>query len=430
MSLHSINEPDPVSPQHWSVFHHPLWALGFRPFYLLAAAFAALAIPLWVMSYSGWISWSSRNTPDFLHVSQNWHMHEMVFGVIIAVIIGFLYTAGKNWTGLWTPRRGHLALLAACWLAGRVAMLATTTSPAPASLIAALIDALFLPLATWPMYRVLRQSENQRNLFLVGLLSLLTIANMVFHASTFGWIALHPIHAIHAAILLIVLIESVIGARVIPMFTSNGAPGTSPIVHAGRDRITRILTVCAVLVNIIPFPALICAVVSGAAAIAIMVRLLGWKPHRTLRIPLLWILHVSYAWIAFGFALLALAAFQIVSDSTAYHALAVGSIAGLILGMMTRTALGHTGRPLKAGISEIWMYSLIQLGAVTRVGATFFLGNDFNLALHLSSDLTHTMPFSLLLLALAATCWSLAFLLYCITYGPYLFHERIDGREG
>jgi len=407
MTLHAIAEP--LTRATGYRMRHPLWNLGFRPFYLLASSFAVFAIPFWIVNYFGWLGTAKLSS---FHVGLNWHMHEMVFGMVIAVIIGFLYTAGKNWTGLWTPRHGHLAGLAVLWMAGRIAMLVAGTLPPSLMLIAILIDILFLPLATWPMYRVLRQSGNTRNLFLVGLLGLLTFANIIFHASTLGWIQLDPMRSIHAAILVIVVMESVIGARVIPMFTRNGAPGTTPIVHIGRDRVTLILTVCAVLASIAELPALIQAITAGAAAIAIMVRLIGWNPHRTLHVPMLWILHLSYAWIAIGFLLLTLAALNIVPTSTAFHALAVGSISGLILGMMTRTALGHTGRKLTAGRAEVAIYWLIQLGALARVLATF----------------THLLNQSLLICA--AICWSLAFLSYCVSYGPILFQARIDGSEG
>ena len=148
MSLLTIEEPAPCELRALWRPEHPLWRLGFRPFYLLAAGFSAIAVPLWIARYFGLL-------PNLQHVGLNWHMHEMVFGVVLAVIIGFLYTAGRNWTGLWTPTGTHLAALAALWCAGRIAMLAAPP------LLAALIDMLFLPLAAWPLYRVLKQSDNK-----------------------------------------------------------------------------------------------------------------------------------------------------------------------------------------------------------------------------------------------------------------------------
>lgn len=400
MSLLTIEEPAIAKQSAFWRADHPLWRLGFRPFYLLAAGFSALAVPLWIARYFGYLS-------TWQHVGLNWHMHEMVFGMVLAVVIGFLYTAGKNWTGLWTPRTMHLAALAGLWMAGRVAMLIAPP------IFAAPIDLLFLPLATWPMYRVLKLSGNKRNLFLIGLLAMLTVANIVFHLAALGWIDTPTTSPIQAAILVIVVIESVIGARVIPMFTSNGAPGTKPIVNPRRDTIALGLTVAAGVAWIFRVPAPMAAALAFAAACAVLVRVAGWKPQRTLRVPLLWILHLSYGWIAIGFFLLALAALNIVAPSAAFHALTVGSMAGLIMGMITRTALGHTGRMLKAGYPEIAMYALIQMGALARVCAG--IG-----AAALRDPL----------LIVAAVCWSIAFLLYVTVYGPYLVKPRIDGKEG
>ncbi len=400
MSLLTIEEPVPsAQPALWRA-EHPLWRLGFRPFYLLAAGFSAIAVPLWIARYFGLL-------PNLQHVGLNWHMHEMVFGVVLAVIIGFLYTAGRNWTGLWTPKGTHLAALATLWFAGRIAML---TAP---PLLAATIDILFLPLAAWPLYRVLKQSGNKRNLFLIVLLALLTLANLVFHGAAIGWFAISASAPIEAAILVVVVIESVIGARVIPMFTSNGAPGSKPIVHAKRDKIALGLTVAAGLAWVLHLPAPLVAALNFAAACAILVRVAGWKPHSTMRVPLLWILHLSYGWIGIGFFLLSLAALNIVTASAAFHALTVGSMAGLILGMITRTALGHTGRMLKTGHAELAMYVAIQVGALARVWAG--IG---------AAGLRDS------LLIVAAACWSIAFLLYVISYAPYLMKARLDGREG
>ncbi len=400
MSLLSIEEPVPPAGAHapW-LPGHPLWRLGFRPFYLLAALLAAVAVPVWVAQYLGWISWP--------RVGLGWHMHEMVFGMAVAVIVGFLLTAVRAWTGLWTPREGHLAALAAVWIAGRVAMLA-----APPWL-AALVDLAFLPLAAWPLFRVLRRGGNKRNQFLPVLLCLLAIANALYHAAVLGWVALSPVAPVQAAILIIVLIESVIGARVIPMFTRNGAPGSTPLVHPRRDNLALGLSVATVIGWMLPLPPAAFAGIAFAAGCAAALRLAGWQPQRTLGVPLLWILHLSYAWIPVGFFLLALAALHVVTPSAAFHALAVGSMAGLIIGMMTRTALGHTGRPLKAGAAEIAMYWLIQLGALARVCAA--IGPDAARQACLVG---------------AALAWSLAFSLYVIVYGRYLWQVRIDGKEG
>jgi uncharacterized protein involved in response to NO len=400
MALMTIDEPKVSGPGKSSPAHHPLWALGFRPFYLMAAAFAAVSIPLWLARYFGY-------APDLAHITVNWHMHEMIFGFAIAVIIGFLFTAGRNWTGLWTPRRGHLAALAAVWLAGRIGMLAAPP------LNAALVDIVFLPLAAWPMYRVLQRSGNKRNMFLIGLLSLLTIVNTLFHLSALGWITISTVSIIQAAILIVVMIESVIGGRVIPGFTSNTVAGTKPIVNPKRDRLTVAFTALASLAWVFTLPPRLIAALAIAAACSQLLRLGGWKPHTTLRHPLLWILHLSYAWIPFGFILMALAALQVVPASSAFHVLVIGSMAGLIMGMMTRTTLGHTGRPLKAGGKEIGMYALIQISLIARFCA--------------SLSTTGLRDGALIV---AAASWATAFVFFLVIYGPYLYRPRLDGKEG
>ena len=398
MSLVRIEEPNVAEHGERTLAHHPLFRLGFRPFYLLAAVFAAVSVPLWIARYFGQMS-------ILPHVGLNWHMHEMVFGFALAVIIGFLFTAGRNWTGLWTPRRGQLAALAGLWIAGRLAMLLAATP------LAALVDLLFLPCAAYPIYRVLQRAGNKRNMFLVGLLGLLTLLNASFHAAVLGWISVAPMSAVQGAILVIVMIESVIGGRVIPGFTANAIPGIKPVMDAKRDRISLVLTALASLAWMADLAGPFTASLAVAAACAQLTRLAGWKPHVTLRKPLLWILHVSYAWIPAGLFLMGLAAVGLASSSAAFHVLAIGSMAGLIIGMITRTALGHTGRPLAAGRSEVWMYALIQAGVIARMLAA-------------TDVMRNTM------LVIATACWSSAFLLYVVVYAPYLAAARIDGREG
>jgi uncharacterized protein involved in response to NO len=400
MSLLTIEEPADGAHHPLWTGGHALWALGFRPFYVLAAALAVLAIPAWLLHYLGWAAWSPN-------ITLGWHMHEMVFGFAIAVVVGFLLTAVRAWTGLWTPRGMHLAALALLWLAGRISML---TGPA---WLAAGLDMAFLPLAAWSLYRVLQRAGNKRNMFLVGLLALLTVANGVYHAAAMQLVPVSPIAPVHAAILLIVLIEAVIGGRVIPMFTDNAAPGPKSVVRPRNDKIALAVLASATAAWVFGAPGPLAAALALMACAATAVRLAGWKPQRSVGIPLLWILHLSYAWIPVGFLLLALAAVGIGSASTALHALAVGSMAGLIVGMITRTTLGHTGRKLAAGRAEVCMYALIQAGALTRVAAGMA-----------------PAEWRAGLLVVSGACWSLSFALLLLVYTPYLWRARIDGKEG
>lgn len=400
MTLLTIEEADNGKVHASRFSRHPMLRLGFRPFYLLAAAFAAVSIPTWLLRYYGMLQ-------GLVHVDLSWHAHEMVFGFGIAVIIGFLYTAGRNWTGLWTPRGYPLAAIALLWLSGRLAMLLAPP------LLAALVDLLFLPVAAWPLYQVLQRTNNRRNLFLVGLLLLLAMCNLVFHAARLGALPVSTLQPVHAAIMVIVIMEAAIGGRVIPNFTANAVRGVRPVVNARRDRVTLMFTAGAGVAWALALPAPFVAGIAAAAAAAQMTRLVGWKPFCTLRNPLLWILHASYAWLALGLGLLAMAALGLASASTAFHVLAVGSMAGLIMGMITRTALGHTGRMLQAGRSETAMYLLMQIGVAARLIAA-----AGPVTLRDAGLLT------------SAACWSMAFLMYVVVYGPYLLQARVDGKEG
>jgi uncharacterized protein involved in response to NO len=248
---------------------------------------------------------------------------------------------------------------------------------------------------------------------LVGLLALLTLANAAFHASMLGALALSPIAPVQAAILVIVIIESVIGGRVIPMFTNNGAPGAGAKVRPRVDQCALGLMAAAGLGWVAGLQGWPMALLAGLAGAASLWRLAGWQPQRTLGKPLLWILHLGYAWIGIGFLLLGLASVAVGTASTAFHALAVGSMAGLIMGMMTRTTLGHTGRMLVSKRSEPVMYGLIQAGALLRVAAGFA-----------------PAPWRDGALLLSALCWSLSFALFIAVYAPYLWRARIDGKEG
>lgn len=379
----------------------PLLRLAFRPFYLGAALVAALAIPLWLASYYGWLT-------TFPNINMTWHMHEMVYGFAVAVIVGFLYTGGQAWTGLRTPHGWSLAAIVAFWVAARLAMLLGNP------ITAAIIDGAFLFVAAVPLYLVLKRANNKRNMFTILILLLLGLANVLYHCAYNGMLSMSPALPIHGAILVVVMLETLMGGRVIPGFTKNTLPSVAPIVNARRDQITVTLIALGSIAWLVPVPRGLAALLCGLAGISLLVRVLGWKPWRTVAVPLLWILHLSYAWIGVGFLLLSLAALGKVSVSAAFHALTVGSMAGLIIGMITRTALGHTGRPLKARSVEVAMYGLVHIGAISRLAAALVPGATW----HQTA------------LLVAMSCWSIAFVLYLLVYGFYLSRPRIDGRDG
>lgn len=378
----------------------PLLRLGFRPFYLVAALQAAIALPLWVAAFLG-------HAPFGLQPGLAWHVHEMVFGFAVAVIIGFLYTAVRNWTGRPTPRGTPLAALVLLWCAARVGLLVAPSLPS------ALLDIAFLPAAAWPLWRLLRKTDNRRNQFFPLLLLGMALLNAVHHAAVFGWIAIDPVRPLRGALLMVVLIATIMGGRVIPSFTANAVPGAQPKTRPREDRLSVVLLAlaCAGWIAGAPSPAM--AGLFAAAGLSIAKRALGYQPQRTTGHPLLWILHAAHLWIAVGLLLLAAAELRLTGESAGWHALGVGAIAGLIIGMITRTALGHTGRMLRTGPAESLMFLLLQLGAVLRVLAA----------------LNWTAAYGQLLVA-AAACWSVAFGLYVAIYAPRLLATRVDGKDG
>lgn len=390
----SVNAP--ASVRGW-----PVLRLGFRPFYLGAAAFAALAVPLWLALFLGQGSLELSVAPLL------WHAHEMLFGFAAAVIVGFLLTAGKAWTGVQTPRGAYLGTLAALWLAARLAALGAPYA------VYALLDVLLLPLVAVVLAGVLVRGGNRRNLPLPGLLLALTLANAVFHLAVLGIVDVTPMRALFAGLGLIVMIECVMAGRVIPAFTQNVTPGLRLKTPASFERATLAVTALALLSWVFGGPAGLTGGAFALAALAHLYRQWCWKPWVTRARPILWILHAAYVWLAIGFALLALAQAGWVAESAGVHALAVGATGGLIIGMITRTARGHTGRPLQASSPEVVAYALIMAAAVLRVLLPLI-----------------APQWLVTWLLAAAVAWSAAFAIYLVIYTPWLMRERLDGKDG
>jgi uncharacterized protein involved in response to NO len=389
-------QPEPLRWHGTALFN-----LGFRPFYLLAALLAAAALPLWLAQYFALLALASPFAPMV------WHAHEMVFGFAVAVIAGFLLTAARNWTGLPTPTHAPLALLAALWVAGRALML---TGPAWAAAIA---DVAFLPavaLALWiPLYR-----SGNRNQFFVALLLVLAAANVLFHLAHARLLDLAELTPVRAALYLVVVIVTIMGGRVIPSFTRNAIPGARSRMVRPLDLSAIALAAAAFAALLSPLPAALAGMLCIGAAALHAARLWTWDPWCTRGSPILWILHLSYAWIPAGLLLLGLHALGVPIPATlGDHALSAGAVGGMIIGMITRTARGHTGLPLRVNRAEVAAYVLVHLAAFARV------------LWPLASPGTYTWAVSA-----AGALWSAAFVLYLLVYVPLLTAPRADGRPG
>lgn len=385
---------------HAASIRFALFDLGFRPFYLLAALLATLNVPLWVAQWHGMVPQAGNLA------GMAWHAHEMVFGFAAAVITGFLFTAARNWTGLPTPTGRRLAAMAALWVAGRVAMLAGP------GLLAAVVDGAFLPLVALSLWFPLKRSGN-RNLFFVGLLLLFAVANLLFHLSRLGAMPLAPTVPAQAALFLVVIIVSVMSGRVTPSFTQNAIRSARIRRVKGLDAAAIGALAATLVAQLSGAPAWLLAPLALVAAALHALRLALWDPLSTLRSPILWILHVSYAWIPIGLLLLALSAMNMdfgVAPALFIHALGAGAVGGTIIGMITRTARGHSGRPLQVGRAETAAYLLVHIGAAIRV----------------FGPLAAPAHYGILLVA-AAAAWSTAFLIYLIVYWPMLAWSHRDG---
>ena len=379
----------------------PLLRLGFRPFYLGGALLAAVIVPLWVAMFLGQVP-LAPSVPPLL-----WHAHEMLFGFAIAIIVGFLLTAGKNWTGLATPRGATLGALALLWLAARV-----TAVVGPYALYAVL-DMALLPVVAGVLVNILLRSRNHRNLPLALILALLATANGVFHLAVTGVLNVPAITPLYAGLALVVMIECVMAGRVIPAFTMAVTPGLKLVAHQWVEWATLGATGLGLALWVFAPAGVLSLVVLALASGLQLKRWLSWQPWVSKSRPILWILHAAYAWFPVGLALLALAQIGVVPVSAGVHALAVGATGGLIIGMITRTARGHTGRPLTVSKSEVLAYVLVMTAALLRV------------------FLPLVSP-GLLVVSLigAATAWSVAFLLYVWMFTPWLMQTRLDGKDG
>jgi uncharacterized protein involved in response to NO len=377
-----------------------LWRLAFRPFYLLASIFAAISILLWIGEYAGVL-------PNVYLRDPVWHAHEMLFGYTIAVIAGFLFTAGRNWTGKPTPTGPLLAGYALLWLAGRIMVFT------PYPLAAAVVNAAF-PIAVAAGLAVpLARSRNRRNYFFVALLVLLGLVTLAVHLARLGIVTLPQRASLQVGLDVVLFIIAVMGGRVIPMFTNNGIPGLRATRHPTVEKLALGGLLLLLAADLLAVPAWAIAAIAIAVAIVHAVRWWLWQPWRTTSAPLVWVLHAAYAWVVVYLVLRALAESGVIAPPLATHALSIGVVGGMTIGMMTRTARGHSGRPLVADGFEVACFVLVQLAAVVRVFGGIALPDLYRATVVVSG-----------------LCWSAAFALYALRYWPILTRPRLDGKPG
>ncbi len=377
----------------------PLFANSFRPFFLLGSIYAALAILVWLPVFHGEVSLTSAFAP------RDWHVHEMLYGFLPAVITGFLFTAIPNWTGRLPIQGTPLALLVVVWIAGR---LAVTLSAETGWAFALVVDASFLALVAAAAAREIVAGRNWRNLPVVGLVLLLLAGNVAFHLE--AHVSGAADYAIRIGISVVVLLISLIGGRIIPSFTRNWLvrenPGRLPVPFGRFDRLVIGVGALALLCWIASPVNWITGAAMAIAGVLHLARLARWAGDRTSRERLLLILHVGYVFVPLGFLLHAVSTFASLPSSAGIHAWMAGAAGIMTLAVMTRASLGHTGQALTASPATQAIYAAIIIAALARICAVVAPSHDD------------------VLLHAAGFFWALAFFGFALAFGPLLVGSR------
>jgi uncharacterized protein involved in response to NO len=374
-----------------------LFSYGFRVFFLSAAVWAAAGIVLWLPVYLGWLPFTTA------FGALDWHIHEMIFGYAAATIAGFLLTAIPNWTGRLPVNGLPLAVLAAIWLAGRIAMLASSSLGAVAT---AVIDISFLATLAFVCAREIVAGKNWRNLRVLGVVAVLIASNIFFHAEV--GLTGSADYSARLALATVIFLIGLIGGRIVPSFTNNWLarhnPGRMPAPFSRYDGAT-------LAVSVLSLVAWVAAPAEAGTGVAMLiagamqtVRLVRWVGYRAVADRLVLVLHVAYAFVPLGFVLTGLSVLTALPASAGIHAWGAGAIGLMTLAVMTRASLGHTGHALIAGPATQTIYAMVFAGAILRVGAA----------------LTGNMP----VLEVAGVFWIAGFALFAVSYGPMLARQR------
>ncbi|MBS9403454.1 NnrS family protein [Halomonas sp. TRM85114] len=387
----------------------PVARLAFRPFFLLAALFGVLSLGVWFAFWHGLILLRPYGGLMF------WHQHEMLFGFAAAVVAGFLLTAVQNWTGLPSLKGGSLLALVGLWLAGRLLMAFPLGLP---TWLPVLVDLAFLPVVAGVMAMLVIEAKRWRNLIFLPALGLLAIANLVMHLGVSSGDAELIRQASYLAVLLIALLMVVVGGRVIAMFTANRLgltrkPPIPALEYASLGSVV-LVVLCQLLVTFgVSLPGELLTTLMGLAAVANTVRLSRWGGLYSWREPLLWGLHASYAFIPVGLAMWALAMLGLFRAELAVHALTIGGMSTMMLAMMARVSLGHTGRAIRTLPGIGVALGLVLASALLRAPL-----------LALLPQLTHWTY------SLTIVLWCLAYLIFLFHYTGPLLSPRPDGQDG
>lgn len=395
--------------QFSKLFDVPFWGRGFRPFFLLGAAYAIFVVLAWVLFLHGVI-----RVPMLWDNAVLWHAHEMIYGFTVAIIAGFLLTAVANWTGSAPVRGANLAFLCVVWAAGRAAFWWDYAAPA----VLSFIDLSFLPLLAASLSVPLVRTKNKHNFMFIGILALLFLGNLHMHLAAAGAAGGDPRITAYAVVLVAMAMISIIGSRIIPSFTVAGLRMQGRLLYQTDQKKTDIaaLALLLALAVVVPVAGLessptgLCALGGGLIHLW---RMRFWHTEKTGGTPLLWILHAGHLWLAAGLLTLGLHGLGVVDQaSLALHMLTVGCVGSMTLGMMARVALGHTGRPIIAGMPVTVSFWMMQGAVVARCLALLIQDKNYTLWIMGSGLL-----------------WAAAFAVYLAVYTTILLGPRPDGQD-
>lgn len=358
---------------------------GFRPFFLGAAAVAALQVVAWIAFLTGNLALPEASSPVV------WHGREMVFGFAAALVAGFLLTAVANWTDRPVTGQVGIAVLFLLWLAGRVAPWLGLT---PTSVM--YISAAFLPVLALVIAVPIVRTRNARNYPVLAIL-------LAFALSTIALATTPSLMPLYAAVDVLTVLMLLVGARIIPFFTGRRLPDLGVRAGGPLALATVVLATGALSLHWVAPGAGWVRAMHALAGVSVLACLVAWRSWRVLLEPMLWILHAGYAWLGIGFLMRAAG----LPGTAALHAITVGALGCLAIGMMTRVALGHTGRELRAGALMTAAFVCMLLAAPVRLVAPVVTGE-----------------FAHLPLAGAALLWSIAFALYFIRFVPVMINPR------
>lgn len=385
-----------------------LFDYGFRPFFLVAGLSSFALIPIWLYFFV------HHGVAFGALPAMYWHAHEMLYGFAGAAVAGFLLTAVPSWTGSRGFAGGPLYLLVGAWIAGRIAMATVGHFP---FWVTALFELALLPLLAAVLAPPLIRSDNGNRPMLV-VLGVLWLIDVAFLVGLYRGDVVLASRALSLAINCILILVTVIGGRIVPAFTANALRRNGDPVNLVKRGWVETLTIGSMIAitivdAIAPFGA-VSMMLAAIAAVSHAIRLSGWRSFKARGESILWILHVGYAWLPIGLALKACFLFGAYDWASKWqHALTAGVFGTMILAVMTRASLGHTGRPLRVGSSVTIAYILLTLSTGLRVFAT-------------------ALPQYLYVTALsiAGLGWAIAFLLFLIVYAPILIGPRADGKPG